>query len=41
MVDHYDSLDAELDVFFAAAKRLAPRPSEDLQARILVDATRA
>jgi len=30
-----------LDVFFNAAKRLAPRPSEDLQARILMEATRA
>ena len=28
-------------MFFTAAKRLAPRPSEDLQARILVDATSA
>ena len=41
MVDHDDPLDAELDVFFTAAKRLAPRPSEDLQVRILVDATSA
>ena len=41
MVDHYDPLDEELDVFFTAAKRLAPRPNEDLQARILVDANRA
>ena len=41
MVDHHDPLDAELDVFFTAAKRLAPRPSEDLQAHILVDATHA
>ena len=41
MADHDDPLDAELDVFFNAAKRLAPRPSEDLQARILMEATRA
>ena len=41
MADHDDHLDAELDVFFTAAKRLAPRPSEDLQARILMEATRA
>ena len=41
MADHDDPLDVELDVFFTAAKRLAPRPSEDLQARILMEATRA
>jgi hypothetical protein len=41
MADHDDPLDAELDVFFNAAKRLAPRPSEDLQALILMEATRA
>ena len=41
MVDHHDPLDAELDVFLTIAKRLAPRPSEDLQMRILVGATRA
>jgi len=41
MADHDDPLDAELDVFFNAAKRLAPRPREDLQARILMEATRA
>ena len=41
MADHDDHLDAELDVFFTAAKRLAPRPSEDLQVRILMEATRA
>ena len=41
MADHDDHLDAEFDVFFTAAKRLAPRPSEDLQARILMEATRA
>ena len=41
MADHDDHLDAELDVFFTATKRLAPRPSEELQARILMEATRA
>ena len=41
LVDHYDPLDEELDVFFTAAKRPAPMPIEDLQARILVDANRA
>ena len=41
LVDHYDPLDEELDVFFTAAKWLAPRPNEDLQALILVDANRA
>ena len=41
MTDHDDPVDVEMDMFCTAAKRLAPRPSEDCQERILVDAARA